>query len=213
MYITALEGLVPVDITKTFNAFLDFCYTTRKSVLTEDDLDTLDATLKRFHHCRIIFKDAGVRPDGFSLPRQHALVHYRQHIRNFGAPNRLCSSLTESKHISAVKKPWRRLNRFNALQQMLIINTRNDKLATARVDFVLREMLEGTCLGEALNSLWDDTSEESGSDTPGPNADPDGGNDHNEDNSCGPVDGPPILGEVTLCSKKGISEWSVLNLH
>ena len=96
---------------------------------------------------------------------------------------------------------------------MLIINTRNDKLATARVDFVLREMLEGTCLGEALNSLRDDTSEESGSDTPGPNADPDGRNDHNKDNLCGPVDGPPILGEVTLCSKKHISEWSVLNLH
>ena len=96
---------------------------------------------------------------------------------------------------------------------MLIINTHNDKLAAARVDFVLREMLEGTCLGEALNSLRDDTSEESSSDTPGLNADPDGRNDHNTDNSCGPVDGPPILGEVTLCSKKGISEWSVLNLH
>ena len=106
MYITALEGLVPVDITKTLNAFLDFCYTAQKSVLTEDDLDNLDATLKRFHHYRIISKDTGVWPDGFSLPRQHALVHYRQHIRNFGAPNRLCSSLTESKHISAVKKPW-----------------------------------------------------------------------------------------------------------
>ena len=74
----------------------------------------------------------------FSLPRQHALVHYCQHIRNFGAPNGLCSSLTESKHISAVKKSWWRSNWFNALQQMLIINTCNDKLAAARVDFVLR---------------------------------------------------------------------------
>ena len=27
VYVTALEGYIPVDITKTFNTFLDFCYT------------------------------------------------------------------------------------------------------------------------------------------------------------------------------------------
>jgi hypothetical protein len=102
VYITALEGLVPVDITKTFNTFLDFCYIARKSLLTQDDLDALDNALQRFHHYHEIFKDAGVRPDGFSLPRQHAIVHYSQHIRNFGAPNGLCSSITESKHVAAV---------------------------------------------------------------------------------------------------------------
>jgi hypothetical protein len=49
---------------------------------------------------------AGVRPDGFALPRQHALVHYLMLIRLFGLPNGLCSSITESKHIKAVKQPW-----------------------------------------------------------------------------------------------------------
>lgn len=211
IYITTLEGYVPVDITKTFNAFLDFCYTARKSVLTETDLGTLDTTLQRFHHYREIFRDAGVRPDGFSLPRQHALVHYRHHIENFGAPNGLCSSITESKHITAVKKPWRRSNRYNALQQMLTINTRNDKLAAARTDFLSRGMLDGTCLNETLRVLSsnpDDTDTGTDTDTDtNSNSDGDGldldADDHDDD-LCGPVDGPPILSEVVLASKKGM---------
>jgi len=193
---------VPVDVTKTFNAFLDFCYIARKSVLTEGDLDALVIALQRFHHYRKVFRETAVRPEGFSLPRQHALVHYHHHIENFGAPNGLCSSITESMHIAAVKKPWRRSSRYNALQQMLTINSRNDKLAAARVDFQSRGMLEGTCLSEALNSLTRDPDDTSGDDTDG---DEDGNGDENnhESNTCGPVDGPPILGEVTLALKKG----------
>ena len=36
---------------------------------------------------------------------------------------------------------------------MLVINTRNDKLAAARTNFSSRGMLKGTCLGETLQ-LW-----------------------------------------------------------
>ena len=32
-----------------------------------------------------------------------------QHIMNFGAPNDLCTSITEAKHVKAVKEPSRRL--------------------------------------------------------------------------------------------------------
>jgi hypothetical protein len=205
-----LEGYAPVDVTRTFNAFLDFCYIARKSVLTEDDLEALDTALRRFHHYREFFRDAGVRPEGFSLPRQHALVHYHCHIKNFGAPNGLCSSITESKHISAVKKPWRRSSRHHALRQMLTTNTRNDKLAAARVDFFSRGMLEGTCLGEALRTLAeneDDTDEDDiTSDSDGDGSDLDGDGDENGsggNDPYGPIDGPPILGEVTLALKKG----------
>jgi hypothetical protein len=160
--VNALEGYVHVDIIKTLNTFLDFCYIARQNVLTEDSLNVLDTTLERFHHYREIFRISGVRPDGFSLPRQHALKHYRRHIENFGAPNGLCSSITESKHITAMKKPWRRSSRCEALQQMLTINTRNDKLAAAQVDFSSRGMLQGTCLGEVLqiwNNLGNNTND------------------------------------------------------
>ena len=215
-----------VDIIKTLNAFLDFCYIARQNVLTEDSLNALDAALSRFHHYREIFRVSGVRPDGFSLPRQHSLKHYCHHIENFGAPNGLCSSITESKHITAVKKPWRRLSRYEALQQMLTINTRNDKLAAARVDFLSRGMLQGTCLGEALE-LWSHDLGSDGSDDDdddgnnngnggysGPDGNGEGGtdldididhDDDEDDGSPGPVNGPPIFSEVVLARKKGIN--------
>jgi len=82
-----------------------------------------------------------VRPDGISLPRQHALMHYISLIRQFGAPNGLCSSITESKHIRAVKEPWRRSSRNQPLGQMLVTNQRLDQLAAARTDFVHHGML------------------------------------------------------------------------
>jgi len=207
-----LEGYVPVDVTKMFSAFLNFCYIARKSILTEGDLDTLDTMLQRFHHYRVVFKDAGVRPEGFSLPRQHALVHYRRHIQNFGAPNGLCSSITESMHIAAVKKPWRRSSRYNALQQMLTINLRNDKLAAARIDFQSRGMLDGTCLSETLQMLTRDSDGTLNGDSTDEDVDEDE-NGH-ENGSCGPVDSPPILGEVSLALKKGAPcVCTIFDLH
>lgn len=212
-----LEGYVHVDIIKTLNAFLDFCYIARQNVLTEDSLNILDTALRRFHCFREIFRVSGVRPDGFSLPRQHSLNHYHQHIGNFGAPNGLCSSITESKHITAVKKPWRQSGRYEALRQMLTINTRNDKLAAARVDFSSRGMLQGTCLGEALRLRHLD-SDISGVDDEhsGPDGNGEGGNDldidqgnTDDDGSPGPIDGPSVLCEVVLAQKRGIDKFSM----
>ncbi|KAJ7025470.1 hypothetical protein C8F04DRAFT_878470, partial [Mycena alexandri] len=64
-------------------------------------------------------------------------------IRFFGSPNGLCSSITESKHIKAVKEPWRRSSRFNAPSQMLRTLVRLDKLAAV---LTLRGMMMGTML-------------------------------------------------------------------
>ena len=74
-------------------------------------------------------------------------------IRAFGAPNGLCSSITESKHIVAVKEPWWRSSQWNTLKQILTTNSRLDKLAAARVDFTSRGMLEGTVLEDILRQL------------------------------------------------------------
>src|SRR5882724_10409056 len=114
---------------KCISAFLDFCYIVCRSSLDESALGAAEEALARFHsHC-VIFQEYGVRPNGFSLPRQHALMHYCHLIEQFGAPNGLCSSITESQHIRAVKRPWRRSNRCNALGQMLLTNQRTEKLA------------------------------------------------------------------------------------
>ena len=142
---SAIEGYVPRDIVRCFHAYLDFCYIARMSIFTRSALDRLDEALKHFHKYRTIFQELGVRdstPSGFSLPRQHAMVHYRQHIENFGAPNGLCSSITESKHITTVKRPWRRSGRYNAIKQIMLTNQRTEKLAAARIRFTSQGILK-----------------------------------------------------------------------
>ena len=135
---SAIEGFVPQDIIRCFTSYLDFCYIARSSVFTQSTLDRLDEALKQFHKFRRVFQRIGVRDPtsvGFSLPRQHSMTHYRRHIENFGAPNGLCSSITESKHILAVKRPWRRSSRYNAIYQIMQTNCRSEKLTTARAVF------------------------------------------------------------------------------
>jgi hypothetical protein len=105
VFVTALEGFVPINITKTLMVFLDFCYIAHQEALTENLLDALNNTLGKFHHHRKIFQETGVRPTRFSLPRQHSLTHYHHHMKKFRALNGLSSSITESKHITTVKKP------------------------------------------------------------------------------------------------------------
>jgi hypothetical protein len=70
----------------------------------------------------------------------------------------LCSSITEAKHIKAVKEPWRRSNRDKLLKQVLLTNQRLDKLAAARVDFTARGMLERSRLTASLTIIGENPS-------------------------------------------------------
>ncbi|KAI6039388.1 hypothetical protein EDC04DRAFT_3090248 [Pisolithus marmoratus] len=105
-----------------------------------------------------IFQQAGVHEHG---PKE------------FGASNGLCSSITESKHIKAVKKPWRCSNHFKVLGQMLITNECLDKLAVAQVDFENCHMLQGSVLSAAIQdaelhgSVGNSSDEDSGSEGSG----------------------------------------------
>ncbi|KAG1873124.1 hypothetical protein F4604DRAFT_1880988 [Suillus subluteus] len=110
VYIPTIVDYVPAELVQCMSAFLDFCYLTLRDI---------KLALQRFHETWEIFRDSGVCPNRFSLPRQHSL--------EFGAPNGLCLSITESHHITAVEWPWRRSNRFEALGQMLLTNQRLDK--------------------------------------------------------------------------------------
>ncbi|KAG2745356.1 hypothetical protein P692DRAFT_201841294 [Suillus brevipes Sb2] len=138
VYLPAIRGHVPRDIIHAFSAFLDFCYIVRREALMEDDLVQLQDALDRFHQYREVFKTTG---------------HYARMIWLFGAPNGLCSSITESKHIKAVKEPWRRSSRYKALGQMLLTNQCLDKIAAACSDFEARGMLHGSCVSDALQRL------------------------------------------------------------
>ena len=136
-----IVGYIPDEMVMCLSAFLDACYISRQENIDTDALQSLDNALAKFWQLREIFRASGVRPSGFSLPRQHALFHYRRHIEDFGAPGGLCSSITESRHITAVKKVWRRSNRYQALGQMLHTIQRLEKLAAMRSDYVARGML------------------------------------------------------------------------
>ena len=136
VYIAAIEGYVPAEIICTFRAFLEFCYLVRRHIISEKALAEIEDALKRFHTWREIFR-TGDNPvvTTFSLPRQHSAKHYPTLICLFGSPNGLCSSITECKHIKAVKEPWRRSSKYQPLGQMLLTNQWLDKIAASRIDF------------------------------------------------------------------------------
>ena len=137
----------------TFRTILEFCYIAQKDALTEVNLGQLEDSLSRFHRNRMIFVSSGVHLDGISLPHQHSLVHYPSHIRNFAAPNGLCLSMTESKHIRAVKEPWCCSSRNKPLGQMLVTNQCLDQLSAAQTDFRSCAMLGKTQTNE-LQSMF-----------------------------------------------------------
>ncbi|KIM74365.1 hypothetical protein PILCRDRAFT_80156, partial [Piloderma croceum F 1598] len=130
VYLPAIEGHVPSEMVQALRALIDFIYIARRDIIDSNSLEAMDDALECFHKYRKIFQECA-----------------------FGAPNGLCSSMTESKHIKAVKEPWRRSNRFDALSQMLLTNQHLDKLAASRIDFAHRGMLQGTCLSYILEKL------------------------------------------------------------
>jgi hypothetical protein len=153
VYLPAIEGHVPQEMVQALRVFLKFCYIALRDILDTNSLRELEEALNCYHTYHQIFQECGVRPDGFNLPQQHSLLHYVQLIRDFGTLNSLCSSITESKHIKAVKEPWLRSSCFNALSQMLLTNQWLNKLAAARVDFSQCGMLQGTSFDWVLSRL------------------------------------------------------------
>ncbi|KAJ6527419.1 hypothetical protein B0H19DRAFT_1083965 [Mycena capillaripes] len=134
-----MKGLVLNEIVQAIAAFPDFCYLVRRDDFDEDTLDAVDAAVRNFHHHREILRILNAQGhsgqfDGFYPPSAAF------NCASGGA----CSSITESRHITAVKKPWRRSSRYEALSQMLRTNQRFDKPVAARADFVERGMLPPT---------------------------------------------------------------------
>ncbi|KAI6006244.1 hypothetical protein F5J12DRAFT_905734 [Pisolithus orientalis] len=143
VYIAAIKGYAPEDIICTSHAFLKFCYLVCQNVITEPMLTTIEDTLTCFHLYHEVFQNA----------QQHAIKHYPYLICQFSTLNGLCSSITESKHIKAVKRPYWHTSHFQALGQMLVINQRLDKFAAVCADFKKCGMLRGTCLSHVLGTL------------------------------------------------------------
>ncbi|KAI0689353.1 hypothetical protein C8T65DRAFT_700267, partial [Cerioporus squamosus] len=148
-----------MKMVRAMGAFLDICYLVRRDTIDEDMLIEIEAAIERFHAERSFFETTGVR-ESISLPRQHAIKHYIRMIRQFGLPNGLCSSMMEAKHIIAVKRPYRRSSKNNALGQIIKTNERLDKLAAFQVELTALGMLDGPCpqLPEWLRRVQHDNS-------------------------------------------------------
>ncbi|KAF9010818.1 hypothetical protein BDQ17DRAFT_1387964 [Cyathus striatus] len=117
VYLTAITGYVPAHMVQCVSAFLDFCYISRRNSFESHDLQELQDALNRFHKYHDVFIQPGVR-DNVSLP--------------------------QSKHIKAVKEPWRCSSRYNALIQMLRTITRLEKLSSLASEFDRHGMLDGS---------------------------------------------------------------------
>ncbi|KAG8215293.1 hypothetical protein J3R82DRAFT_8878 [Butyriboletus roseoflavus] len=129
-------------------ALFEFCYLMCHSTITNTTLIAINDALECFHqYCKVFYLDI---VSTFSLPCQHAMTHYPDFICLLGAPNGSCSSITELKHIKAVKQPYRWSNHHNVLDQMLITNQQLDKLAWCYVNFNQHKMLNGTCVSHVL---------------------------------------------------------------
>lgn len=130
-------------------AFLNFCYLVCLDFHDTKSLQATQGALDCFHQYCNIFITVGLHED-FNLPRQHSLQHYVHLIQEYGSRNSVCSSITENKHINAVKEPWRCSSKWEAMRQMLVTNQHMDKLAASRTLFQSRGILKGTCLSDTL---------------------------------------------------------------
>ncbi|KAG1863685.1 hypothetical protein F4604DRAFT_1882171 [Suillus subluteus] len=193
VYLPAIEGHVPNDVVRCFCTFLEFCYLVQQDIIMENTLEEIKEALDCIHCYRKIFQETGVRFDGFSLPRQHSLMHYITLICMFGAPNGMCSSITESKHIKAIKEPWRRSSKFNALGQMLLTNQCLDKLAAARTDFMACGMLGPHPDINQQDPLHDNGDVE--------DSDESGGEDKSDKEDDGAVEGARVQCDVKLAPR------------
>ena len=107
VYLPSLVGYVPDDMISCLGAFLDACYIAQCQDINLAVLDDFDHFVEKFMQLHKAFQISGIRHEGFALPWQHLLLHYQCMIKDFGAPGGLCSSITESCHVTAVNRPYR----------------------------------------------------------------------------------------------------------
>ena len=101
-------------------------------------------------------------------------------------------------HIRAVKKPWRRSSRFKPLEQILLANQWLSKLAGIRRSFEQCGMMQDDCHMSALREAGIVAPESETGLRPN-----EANGATNENDDCGPVDGPQVLNHVVLAQKKG----------
>ena len=122
----------------TLHALVEFIYLIWQNNHSQQMIQEMEAALEQFQTYQSIFVDTGIWSENLTPLWQLLLIHYIKAIKTFGALNGLCSSLTESKHIRAIKEPWWCSNHYHVLKQMLLTNKWLDKLVALCADFAHR---------------------------------------------------------------------------
>lgn len=193
-FLLAIAGLVPEQMVWVLSAFLEFCYLVHQSQIDEYVLIKIDAAIEHYHIEHEIFLECGIRGNF----NQHALLHYHALIQMFGAPNGLCSSITESKHIKAVKKPWCWSSWNEPLGQMLLINQCLDRLAAFRVELSSCGMLNSVNGNPSRSSITRHAP------SPAPHVNP-------TQADAEPVDNLTCEGDVSLPKCPGIFDFLIFD--
>ncbi|EJD43075.1 hypothetical protein AURDEDRAFT_34160, partial [Auricularia subglabra TFB-10046 SS5] len=112
-----VHGIVPDDAVRAATALLDFLYIAQYECHSDDTLADMEVALSEFHSLKSVFVTHGVRMD-FDLPKLHALQHYAESIRLFGAVDNYNTEATERLHIDLAKHAFRATNKRRFVSQM-----------------------------------------------------------------------------------------------
>ena len=139
---------------RAMRTVLDFVYIVRRPVFTQETLKEIEILTSELQKYRDVYRKEGVR-SGFFIPKEHIIEHFLYFLTLFGAPNAVCTSITESMHIRAVKDAYRRSNKNEEMAQMLLTNQRMDKLNAARIDFEHHGMTSSSSSPHRKNNIKD----------------------------------------------------------
>jgi hypothetical protein len=87
------------------------------------------------------------------------MCHYQYLIQQFGAPNGICTSITEHAHIASIKDPWRRTNKNDPLKQILLVHNRLNLLSAYCTQLEAHGLLKNTALWECMHKEDGESSE------------------------------------------------------
>ena len=146
IFLTAIAGYIPSMMVHAITAFMDAFYIAHQNAIDTCSLEQLWEAVETYYELHSVFIKAEVC-EAISMPCQHTLKHLYHTIQLFGSPNGLCSSITKSKHIQAVKKPWWRSSHYHALTQMLRTLKHMDKMSALHQLLDVQGMLKGFCIG------------------------------------------------------------------
>jgi hypothetical protein len=158
VYFAAISRYLPLKIVQCLALFIELCSLFHWNVITATDINQIQYELDCLHQLHETFIKVGVQAD-ISLPWQHALLYYETGIINFGSSNGLCSSITESKHIIAVRGHRRQCQRKRIsvwapwMRVAAVILARGVQSAVPREDKRYQVYISGTT-DHTICGLW-----------------------------------------------------------